>query len=307
MIRACTPQEIEKWIKFLNKELQYTAEEGSYAVDFAPLFTEEALKRSRLLYRDENAGDILASAMLYPVKMKMVSGKELKVGIISAVATASDERGRGYASQIIAHIIDNAIQEKLDAVVLWSDKNEFYSKFDFKPFPSQEIYILAPFVLEMPSEPSRYIVEPGWSIDEVTPLYELHRVREFRTKEYWDALQKIRSCKKYQCRDQKTGRVLAYLGFDRGKDMKSIIHEWGYGPGAEGLMAMWTLLKTVLNIRPELHWMTNPNLRDGVRDFLLTRTQPVFQGDQGLMKVINEQYLPMHRENEIWFWGLDSL
>lgn len=290
-IRACELNESDKWTDFLNRNFGYQAP-LSYAVDFAPLFSPDALSRSRLVWKDDK---IASSATLYPTTAIGVDGT-LKLGIIGAVATSEEFRGQGLSSRLLSELEKLAHDSKLDAIMLWSDQREFYAKAGFSAVGRQEIFSLAE--LPPPDMLVRGTAVYGWDWKQVRALYESHRLRVARTDAYWKTLESIKSCTRIQWMDD-TGRVLAYLGFDRGKDLHGIVHEWG--GNAE---ALHCLLWVVLQNRPNLMWLTHPALDDRIRSLL--PTSPLSSSTLALTKIINPA-ISSEFFDDVWFWGLDSL
>lgn len=289
--KACSKSQINEWISFLDSQFEY-GDSHSYGVDFAPLFEDKAISNSRLIYID---GRIAASAIVYPKKM-FIGEDTLNLGVIGAVATHPDFRNQGMSSAIIEELEKIAQSLKLDGMILWSDKEEFYSKLGFFPLGQQLIYFLAS--LESAPEVSGKATR-GWNLAQVSNLYNMHVVRSERTQEYWKSLERITSCDRYQWVDD-TGAVKAYLGFNRGKDMQNVIHEWG--GEADFLHA---LVSEVLRTHPNLMWLTHPDLNDPIRKKLPTDEKPILKSHLGLMRLFHK--IEPAIIERLWFWGLDSL
>jgi predicted N-acetyltransferase YhbS len=291
LIRACRPDESEKWTEFLNRNFGYQTP-NSYAVDFAPLFDSNALGHSRLAWINNK---IASSATLYPTTA-ITPQQQIKLGIIGAVATSEEFRGKGLSQQLLQELEATARSLKLDALMLWSDQREFYTKAGFQQVGKQEVFGLAD--LPPPEMLMSGTAVYGWDWHQVRAIYENHPTRVQRTDAYWHALENIKSCTRVQWIDD-TGTVLAYLGFDRGKDLHGIVHEWGGTP-----QALHCLLWVVLQNRPNLMWLTHPALEDPIRAAL--PTEPLSQSTLAFAKILNRSMSYESFEN-IWFWGLDSL
>ena len=289
--RPCSQNDLKSWGEFLDKNFGY-APPNSYAVDFAPLFEASALQRSCLVFNEKQ---IVSSATLYPVTV-VTPAKVLQLAIIGAVATDEGFRGQGLSTQVLAWLEESARALKMDGIVLWSDKTEFYAKSGFAPAGKQLIISLE----QLPKPTSMAPGAPvyGWDWAQVRILYTRHRMRVARTEEHWKAIERIKSCTRIQWVDA-SGRVQAYLGFDRGRDMNGIIHEWGGDKSA-----LHCLLWTVLQSRPNLMWLTHPALRDPIMAILPDGR--AIDGTLALFKSLNPQVTAADLDNT-WFWGLDSL
>lgn len=290
-VRACGPAETEKWADFLNRNFGYAAGQN-YAIDFAPLFTADALARSRLAWK---YGQIASSATLFPVTAVAPTTK-IKLGIVGAVATDESFRGQGLSTRLLGELENLAHLSGLNAMILWSDQVEFYAKAGYEPVGQQHIYMLE--TLPKPDKLAPGTATYGWDWAQVRSLYEQHPLRMERGEQYWKALESIKSCTRVQWMDDQ-GKVKAYLGFDRGKDLHGIIHEWG--GEAEALRSLTWI---VLHNRPNLMWLTHPELNDPIRSLLTT--PPVSQGTLGLVKILKPG-LSKKAFDQTWFWGLDSL
>ncbi len=291
--RPCTFNEVHQWAEFLNKNFGYTSP-LNYAVDFAPWFEPRALEWTRLTW-DQN--QVVASASLYPVTVKTRTST-LNLGIIGAVATDSLYRGQGLSSSIFKELEECAKKLNLQGLVLWSDQEDFYGKLGFKKQGKQRLLFLKG--LPPPSNFAQGTALYGWDWEEVQKIYNIHSLRCLRTNEYWQDLKKIKSCTQVQWVDS-TGKLQAYIGFDRGKDMVGVVHEWGGEPHA-----LYSLLWVVLQNRPNLAWLTHPLLKDPIAELLPSKDSlGEFCSPLAWFKFL-DQDLEAHAD-EIWFWGLDSL
>lgn len=288
--RPCGPDESKSWTEFLDGAFGYTPPH-SFAVDFAPLFESEALRHSRLVWKD---GEIVSSAILFPATA-ITATRSLRLGIIGAVATGPRYRGLGLSTQVLRELEGAAATSGLEGIILWSDQREFYAKAGYSMAGRQQIYPLE--TLAAPSVLTEGTPVYGWDWPQVRAIYERHGLRVDRSGAYWKSLEGIKSCTRVQWISD-DGRVLAYLGFDRGKDLHGIVHEWGGEP-----LALHCLLWTVLQNRPGLLWLTHPQLRDPIRPLLVADPMP---GTLGLFKSLS----PAVKASDLdcaWFWGLDSL
>ncbi|MGE4231801.1 MAG: GNAT family N-acetyltransferase [Bacteriovoracia bacterium] len=291
MVKPCALNERKAWIEFLDKNFGYSQPQ-SYSVDFAPFFNVSSLSWSRLLWQDNK---IIASAALRPVTAIGRIGR-IRLGIVGAVATATDRRGQGLSVPVMTEIEFLARANNIDGLILWSDQLEFYSKFDFKPTGTQLIFPLEDVELPVTKEQEKaFKIVPGWSF-EVRGLYDKHPLRLERDDEYWKAADQIISCTRMQA--LKDDEVVAYLGFDRGRDLQNIVHEWGGDP-----IALMVLVQKVLQTRPKLFWMTHPQLQDPIRSHAEKIWKPI-HSHMALFKPLSDKIKNLH---DFWFWGLDSL
>ncbi len=291
-MEPCKPEKVEDWIQFLDQVFLYE-QPLSFGIDFAPLFLPQNLENSRIIYKD---GQIAASASLFEQSM-IIPDASYRIGIIAAVATHPNFRNQGFSTQILEEMEMLGREKNLDALVLWSQQEEFYEKVGFKTFGKQELYSLGGFNYEGPPQG---LIIPGWDEPgKLSLLYREHAMRSDRTDEYWNCLTQIKSVQRYHLKNTKSAEITAYVGIGRGKDMQNIIHEWG--GEAESLRY---LLKQILMRSQELIWLTHPNLKDPIRE-ILPENSKVQSGVLGLIKCLNS--IPQKSQDQIWFWGLDSM
>ncbi|HRK02601.1 MAG TPA: hypothetical protein PLH57_08035, partial [Oligoflexia bacterium] len=121
-----------------------------------------------------------------------------------------------------------------------------------------------------------------------------------RTPEYWAELEKIRTCTRLQWLNEQ-GEATAYLAYNRGKDLKGVVHEWG-GEGN----ALTKLAAVAASKNSDLTWLTHPGLADPIMGLAENRTslKPLMQSHLALFKPLTSRVIDY---SKFWFWGLDSL
>lgn len=285
---------------FLDESFDYAGSNESYLEDFAPLFHgEDAVWQ---VERDETQ-KITATGALYKVEVQTFSGAKLKLGLLGGIATSPRARGQGLATKVISTLVEKAHALNCEAAVLWSQREDFYSKLGFSPYGAQNLL----YVELGPTSEKDLLHEKKFSFEEVRLaepnnlvfVKKLHQ--EFlhagvlRTKNHWEGIAGISSCRVYVAFDLNRA-PLAYIVHSRGKDMAGIVHEWG---GTKDLVLM-----LMRNFAPQpLSILSTPRLNNLLIDGL---------------KVIHEDQLPLclikwlqpkadHHKPDLWFWGLDSL
>lgn len=304
--RPCRPSEVTHWIRFLNGIFEYQSPQ-SYGVDFANLFESSNLKNSSLILGDNQ---IIASGSLLPHTVLTPLGN-LNLGVIGAVATHPLFRRQGLSTWILEILEAQAKALGLDGVILWSDQNEFYTKRGYQMAGHQRLIPLRD--LPQPRHGIEGTVTEGWNSAEIAALYAHHSMRVDRSPSYWQTLEGVTSCNRFQWIDNTCtpSRCLAYVGIDRGKDMVNVIHEWG-----GDRVALYQLVAALVKRWPDLVWMTHPRLHDPVGD--LAAAPQRRDGLEGLPTThlaLCKQFKPLSADaqtelNEkleyLWFWGLDS-
>jgi len=89
-------------------------------------------KNFQHLVLGDELGDIFSSCKLYLHQIK-ADGQLYRVGSIGAVFTPSVYRSKGYARQMLEHLLDRLREDGYDLAMLFSDiGTEFYARFNFR-------------------------------------------------------------------------------------------------------------------------------------------------------------------------------
>lgn len=295
-ISPCNPEEVPAWIEMLDESFGYKGQMNfSYGIDFAPLFEVSSLPFSALFKKN---GEIVSSGSLYIQEILTPLGST-KHGLIGAIATKEGHRGKGCSKDILEYLEKLALQFNLDGLLLWgSAQKDFYKNRGFYGVGNQQILSIESLDKSKDKSNAGFSRE-GWTISEVSSLYEKHLQRVVRSPERWNSVNLIRSCHKWEWVE--AGKVTAYLGLDRGMDLNGFVHEWG-GEGN-------ALLKLVYDLRmknPGLQWLTQKNLNDPIRDYL-GKKAILCEDDMALFKPLNSRHDWGHYFDQAWLWGLDSM
>lgn len=101
-IRNLYPEEFDTFMRFLGR--CYGATPGTFERLYPHLYrpTPELCASAHVLERE---GEIVSHVGLFPIDA-VVYGMPIPIGGIGAVATAPSERGKGYMSKLLYHVID---------------------------------------------------------------------------------------------------------------------------------------------------------------------------------------------------------
>lgn len=274
---------------------------SSYSLDFAPLFQlDEPFWEIK---RDEQ-GRISATGALGIVNLRTYSGLEIKMGLVGAIATAKDSRGRGLAKTVLANLETKAIASGCQSMALWSQGADFYAKLGFHAWGTQSLLYLAP-----KSNATNESLAAGMKALEITPNDPLHlnalsklhkkylKAGVLRTDEQWNGIAKITSCHYYGVLNAQN-ELLAYIAHSRGKDMSGIVHEWAGEPAL--------LESLILTFAPSpLTILSDPNHPPSFLNSFEVLHEEQFP--LCLLKDLRKEAGPFIKGEDFWFWGLDSI
>ena len=176
-----------------------------------------------------------AHANLWPREFHFKDGTRYKVGLVGNVATQASLRGRGAMTELFRELSEEARESGLEALVLWSDLNEFYQKLGFQPtgrelrlqyqtkrLPEAAKAAAATFVAVPMTERANLAEQELIAMLELRPKAGGTLARttaEFRRQLTIPATTLV-------IRRQE-GVVAAFAIAGKGRDMVGVVHEWG--------------------------------------------------------------------------------
>jgi GNAT superfamily N-acetyltransferase len=145
--------------------------------------------------------------------------RAVTVALIGAVATASEYRGRGFATQLVTLAVQWATQRGAVAALLWGSEHQLYGKIGFGPCGTQ-----ATLPLSGIGGGSSEKVSTGWTPGILTALKSRRSgliVRDVDRS--W--LSSHKNVRWYWTGSAQ--QVSAYAALGRGIDLSHFVHEWG--------------------------------------------------------------------------------
>jgi len=216
--------------------------------------------------------------------LRALDGTRAHVGLIGAVATARDHRGRGYAGLLMESAINDIKRTTTDALVLWdSSQSLLYQRLGFVPFRAEYLFRLQDFAIPMKRKDETFY--RGWSdkIFQAVVLRPSGLKYEYRDLDWY---RRHRNTQWYWIeRDQV---CVAWCAVHRGIDLNGIVHEW-HGPGD----SLQFLLSEVSSFEPGA---------------LLMGPEPP-RAELSFEKTAQGLILPLRDGldwSKWWFWGLDA-
>jgi predicted N-acetyltransferase YhbS len=132
-IQAVLRQNHSMWNGGLSKDLYYDFNHGQFKHPWA--------RRNYRYFVLRKHGDIVSSCKLYTLDFQAHS-KRYKVAGIGGVFTPENERGNGYASEMMQVVVKRCRDENYDAVLLFSDIDpSFYENVGFELLPDDDFHI----------------------------------------------------------------------------------------------------------------------------------------------------------------------
>jgi GNAT superfamily N-acetyltransferase len=160
-----------------------------------------------------------------------------RIGLIGAVATEPDSRGRGLATSALAAAEEELERRGCMISLLWADDSKFYERRGYQPVGTEVDWLLTPELLSALPGPGR--VRPARQCDgpALHALYCAHPERVLRSLDETRAMLATpgMSVLAHVASDvARADAPTAYACLGRGRDLAGVVHEWG-GPVEEVL------------------------------------------------------------------------
>jgi predicted N-acetyltransferase YhbS len=219
LINRVSPEHEAEFSSLMDRCFKVPA--GHHYLDDFPVWSEKFSPPSRQILKMGafDNGKLVAAAGAQISEMK-ATAFPMKVALIGAVATDSEYRGRGIATQLVSLATEWAEWQGASVAVLWGSEHELYRKIGFHPCGRQ----VRVSVSAMNSSAKKSSLQTGWNPAIFSKLKQrrdgLQITEEDRT---W--FEAHRNVKWYWSGPQDSPN--AYAGVGRGIDLADLVHEWG--------------------------------------------------------------------------------
>lgn len=286
--------------------------ENEYPLVLGPNSSEH----SYCMLRDEDkeTSHVVAHANLWPRVLKdQIQNQTFNVGLIGNVATDPECRGQGFMKTLFQELKVQAQNQKLAALILWSDLYQFYQNLGFLSqghewrFYFKSEVLAAKFArfrgfnLKEPHSLAQNDLTAILSSRYPVPITIERSIEEFKT------LLNIPACRLF-IKEQKDGKKsFGILG--KGYDMMTFVHEWGASSPGELLACVSDIAeKTELQ---EIGLLAPQSLPQDWMNELRKHTTRVEKNCLCMMYVPKGSPIEgqaLERWNDQGFiWGLDSI
>ena len=251
---------------------------------------------------------LVAHANFWPrLMLEKSTQSEFPVALIGNVATDSSYRGMGIMRNLFADLWDNALSKGYDALILWSDLENFYRKLGFNPCGREYRFCFSSQRLKSYVNSCDFFVPSLESLNQQLLDKMLHLRPETpaslkRSSEEFAQLLGIPDTVVLVSYEQ--DEIQSYFVLGKGNDMIGVVHEWGAKSPELVLDAMQYIVKFT---NWDMIWLLSPvclakNWISVFRPYVKKlETHPV-----ALAKI--KKGSPIGRViQESFIWGLDSI
>jgi GNAT superfamily N-acetyltransferase len=213
--------------------------------------------------------------------------KSYRVGIIGAVATDPLARGNGYSTQLLNQAIEWLKPFQVDWIFLWGSEHEFYKKLGFELAGQQCRAFYKDFSSKNSSTISSVSVQSGFNLAIFDALKKQNGIQLQDDDLNW--VQAHKTIEWYS-----TQNPFSFVGYQRGLDLKSIVHE--FGGSKAGLSAIFQKL---FQLDPDLQLIGS---KSTLTEFGFSNNQLIFE-NLCLAKTINAN-IPF--PDQLWINGIGA-
>ena len=266
-----------------------------------PLLIGEANRLRRFVLEKE--GELLAHAAWRP--LTLCSGKKrLRAAGIGLVTTHRLRRGRGYATRLVQHCLEQAREGGAEIALLFAPVRGLYERMGFVPAGRERVIQLAAGA-ELQADAAKIRIGDSRDVPDLLSMLERHSLRIQRTKDEFEKLLTIPDTRTHVL--ERSGAPVAYCIEGKGRDLRGVIHEWaGERSSVEHLLC--AVLSApggpacVLAPDSEPAPVLGPSILQTLAQFLILRPERLGSADPVAVfgDARTRARLP------IYIWGLDS-
>ncbi|MFN3453344.1 MAG: GNAT family N-acetyltransferase [Pseudobdellovibrio sp.] len=220
--RSPEQSEFNHVVDFLNTQLRSDVE-WAINTEYPTALTPSNIHNMSIIL-DEEERKIISHALMKPLMTKTPYAV-YKIAAIGSVVTDPSFRQQGLSTLNMQNCLAKATAQNCDLVILWTDKHDFYRKFDFELAGYENTYVIDE-ALPLQTEGIRFV--KGSQIDPAAllKLYSQHSTASVRTLEDIQQFLKIPNSQIYTAWSS-ANQLLAYAIEGKGADLQNFIHEWG--------------------------------------------------------------------------------
>ena len=255
-IRPVAPSELPDTAKSLSEWMK-TSSDYTLQQTFPQVYRTDGQANLFGLFDDNR---LLSHVAVEKVRLISPQGA-FRAGLIGAVATDPEVRGRGLASRLLAEVVSQCRTQGLDAAILWSEERSFYERLGFRPAGRQEEVLIR----TQPGSPIPGIRDAGLS--DIIPILELHSAKSYRVERDLHDMALLLSVPGMRTMVlEHDAEIVAYACYGKGVDFPNWWHEMGGTDHDVG-----TLLRGAMeSTGHEQAMVLLPPYRTGLKGFLGT-------------------------------------
>lgn len=260
-------------IALIEKEFPYPKEHSFYD-DFLPLMHPKAQTDHYIIEYDQQ----VIAHIGYQTRNLIHQNTKFPIGMLGGVCVAKTYQGRGIASKLIDHVLQQQ-RQKVSLFLLWSNLHDFYQKKGFELAIGQREYTQTVENLAIPNLMIHPLCKTSPEQQKIIKNIYQQNFQHFtlpeRTQQFWDILFSMKTpLVGYDQLNLEKG----YFFMGKGADLPGIIHELF---GEKGWINLFT--ETTM-WAPEIHPFLESN------KFILNPLALICPGETKLYKEFSASY-----------------
>lgn len=275
--------------------------------DEYPIVLSEEARTTSYCLKSNNR--ICSHANLWPRSVIDRQGRvKGQIGLVGNVATDPSMQGRGHMRELLSKLEEIAKKQSLDALVLWSDLDQFYHKLGYESV-GQELHLGYPKTDSKRSNsksfPGEFRLNGELAAGEIERMMALRPIIPLTLERSSLEFKKLLTIPWLDCfRMYRHGELVGSALIGKGYDMVGVIHEWG----ATDVDMMMILIDHIAKTLPfeALMLLVPESIESSWRSVLVKHSESYEKHPMALVKYLNTKE---KREDisSLFIWGLDSI
>jgi hypothetical protein len=253
----------------------------------------------------ENDEIVAHASMLCRVLKATSQSKSFNLALVGNVATAPSKRGQGLQKIMMDHLKKTAEAQNVDAIVLWSDLNEFYQKLGFSS-NGMEFRFRIKSTINQDHSPLPETNPKGLTTAQLSKLLQSRPTLAWCIQRSPDEFLKLLCIPDtHLFVSESTRPEREWLVIGKGSDMQGVVHEWG-GGNPEGILRLMNRVMLMFQL-PELILLAPSSLNSKWLATYKSAAQSYEQHPMCLIKIISHRNDVAQALAQSFIWGLDSI
>jgi len=274
--------------------------------EYPIVLSEEAKEYSYCLNHNNR---ICSHANLWPRPVVDRQGRvKGQIGLVGNVATDPGMQGRGHMRELLSNLEEIAKKQNLEALVLWSDLDQFYHKLGYESV-GQELHL--GFAKTDPMRPSSLAFDGEFRLNGPLQADDLEKMMALRPSlpltlsrsiAEFASLMQIPWLDSF--RVYRNGDLIGSALIGKGYDMVGVIHEWG-AIDQETLLALIDHMAVTLPFE-SLMLLVPEKIETSWKTLLIKHSESYEKHPMALVKYLHKTQ-KKEDYSSLFVWGLDSI
>lgn len=209
------PDKFNDTLQLIEREFEYNSE-NSFATDFKPLIDAKNFHNLNILIEND---EVIGHLGVLEKTFK-INNKDFLVAFLGGIVIKDSYQGKGLSKLLMDHV--EALKNQYSFILLWSDKTDYYKKFEYYPCIQQFQYEQS-----LCKNSFHQVAINFENLNAIKELYHSsNELRPHRTQDDWNTIIDMTSTQLY-LKQNENGDTDNYFFINKGQDLNGVIHEYG--------------------------------------------------------------------------------